>query len=47
MEIMRSASSEDHSTSAIFLLRLQRSLPANELLCMLTAIEGVATAEEL
>lgn len=47
MEVMRSASSEGHSASAIFLLRLQRSLPANELLCMVTAIEGVATAEEL
>ena len=47
MEVMRSASSEGHSASAIFLLRLQRSLPANELLCMVTAIEGVVTAEEL
>jgi putative Mg2+ transporter-C (MgtC) family protein len=47
MEVMRSASSEGHSASAIFLLRLQRSLPANELLCTVTAIEGVATAEEL
>jgi len=47
MEVMRSASSEGHSASAIFLLRLPKGIPANELLCMISATEGVATAEEL
>ena len=47
LEVMRSASSEGHSASAMFLLRLQRGMSVEELLKEVGAIEGVAIAEEL
>ncbi len=47
MEVMRAAAGESISASAIFLLRLQKSIMASDLICMINEIEGVTTAEEL
>ena len=47
MEVMRSSSNDNHSASAIFLLRLQRGTSVSNLLCTVNAIEGVVLAEEL
>ena len=47
MEVMRATSSERHSASAIFLLRLQKGALVSEVLYAVNGIEGVFTAEEL
>ena len=47
MEVMRAAAGETISASAIFLLRLQKSIQANDVICMINGIDGVTAAEEL
>lgn len=47
MEVMRATSSERHSASTIFLLRRHKNISVDDLLSVITKIEGVATAEEL
>ena len=47
MEIMRIAAGETINASAIFLLRLQKNIQANDIIWMINEIDGVTTAEEL
>ena len=47
MEVMRAETGDSISISVIFLLRLQKSIQANDVICMINGIDGVTAAEEL